>query len=61
MRAHGVSGFPDPTTKPPTNAQDYSLVEGIGGPNGGIFLLVPNTIDVNSPVFKAAGNACGFH
>jgi hypothetical protein len=61
MRAHGVTGFPDPTTMPPTNPQDYSIVEGIGGPSGGLFLLVPKTIDVNSPVFKQAANACSFH
>jgi hypothetical protein len=61
MRAHGVTGFPDPTTTPPTNPQDYSIVEGMRGPSGGLFLLVPKTIDVNSPVFKQAANACSFH
>jgi hypothetical protein len=61
MRAHGVTGFPDPTTTAPTNPQDYSIVEGIGGPNGGLFLLVPKTIDVNSPAFKQAAKTCSFH
>lgn len=61
MRSHGVSGFPDPTTTPPTNPHDYSSVEGIGGFNGGLFLLVPKTIDVNSPAFKQAAQTCGFH
>ena len=62
MRAHGVSGFPDPTTTPPTNPQDYSIVEGLGGPiSGRLFLLVPKTIDVNSPAFKRAAKACSFH
>jgi hypothetical protein len=61
MRAHGVTGFPDPTTTPPTNPQDYSVVEGIGSPNGGLFLLVPKTVDVNSPVFKQAATVCSFH
>jgi hypothetical protein len=61
MRAHGVTGFPDPTTAPPTNPQDYSIVEGIGGPKGGLFLLVPKTIDVNSPAFTQAAKACNFH
>jgi hypothetical protein len=61
MRAHGVTGFPDPTTTPPTNPQDYSVVEGIGGPSHGLFLLVPKTIDVNSPAFKQAAKTCGFH
>jgi hypothetical protein len=61
MRAHGATGFPDPTTTPPTNPQDYSIVEGIGGPSGGLFLLVPKTIDVHSPAFKQAEKACSFH
>ncbi len=61
MRAHRVTGFPDPTTMPPTNPQDYSIVEGIGGASGGLFLLVPKTIDVNSPVFKEAAKAWSFH
>jgi hypothetical protein len=60
MRAHGVTGFPDPTTIAPSNPQNYSIAEGIGGPDGGLFLLVPKTIDVNSPVFKQAGKACNF-
>ena len=61
MRAHGVSGFPDPTTTPPSNPHDYSVVEGIAGANGGLFLLVPNTIDVSSPAFQQAAKICGFN
>jgi hypothetical protein len=60
MRAHGVTGFPDPTTTPPGNPQNYSIAEGLGGPNGGIFLFVPKTIDVNSPGFKQAAETCYF-
>jgi hypothetical protein len=60
MRAHGVSGFPDPTPTPPSNQQDYSVVEGIGGPSGGLFLLVPKTIDPSSPAFEHAAKACNF-
>jgi len=58
MRAHGVSGFPDPVTRtsPPSNPQNYSLAEGIGN----LWLLVPSTIDVNSPAFKQAATACKF-
>jgi hypothetical protein len=49
MRSHGVSGFPDPTerttpTAPPT-ASD-------------LWLLVPSTINVNSPAFTKAAKAC---
>jgi hypothetical protein len=60
MRGHGVTGFPDPTTTPPTNAHDYSLVEGIGGATGGLYVLVPKNIDVNSPAFRQAAKACTF-
>jgi hypothetical protein len=60
MRGHGVTGFPDPSTTPPTGSHDYSLVEGIGGPTGGLYVLVPKTIDVNSPAFKRAAKACSF-
>jgi hypothetical protein len=58
MRAHGVTGFPDPTTKPPTSPEGYSIMEGLGS---NLFLLVPSTINPNSPVFKHAGTACNFH
>jgi hypothetical protein len=60
MRSHGVTGFPDPTTMPPTNPKDYSILEGIGGLGGGLFLLVPKTIDVTSPAFKQAATTCNF-
>jgi len=55
MRSHGVTGFPDPTTTPP-NPQDYSIAEGVGG----LYLLVPSTINVNSPAFEQAAKACDF-
>ena len=54
MRRHGVSGFPDPTTTPPGNPQDYSLAMGIGDS----FLLVPKTIDINSRAFTKGAKAC---
>jgi hypothetical protein len=59
MRGHGVTGFPDPITAngPPSNPRDYSIAAGIGD----LWLLVPRTIDVNSPAFKQAANACDFH
>lgn len=56
MRAHGVSGFPDPTTTPPASPSGYSIIEGIGG----LYILVPKTIVVNSPAFKSASLACNF-
>jgi hypothetical protein len=56
MRAHGVTGFPDPTTSPPSGASGYSQVIG----RGGLFLAVPDTINADSPVFKQAAAACKF-
>jgi hypothetical protein len=57
MRSHGVSGFPDPTTTPPTGAQGYAIVEGFAS---NLFLLVPQTMNVNSPAFEQAAKACRF-
>jgi hypothetical protein len=56
MRAHGVSGFPDPTTTPPSSPAGYSVVLG----RSGVFLALPNSIDVQSPAFKQAASMCHF-
>jgi hypothetical protein len=57
MRAHGISGFPDPTLRPPSGPPGpNSLVLG----EGGVFLEVPSTINVRSPAFTAAATACHF-
>jgi hypothetical protein len=56
MRAHGVTGFPDPTTTPPSGLSGHSRVLF----HGGLFLEVPDTINQDSPVFKQAGTACHF-
>jgi hypothetical protein len=50
MRAHGVTGFPDPTTTPPASPSGYSQVIG----RGGVFLAVPDTINTGSPVYRQA-------
>jgi hypothetical protein len=59
MRGHGVTGFPDPITAtgPPSDPQNYSIAEGVGN----LWLLVPSTIDINSPTFEQAEKACNFH
>jgi hypothetical protein len=54
MRAHGVSGFPDPTNSPPPNPAETTLALG----SAGMFLAIPNTIDPQSPAFKHAARAC---
>jgi hypothetical protein len=56
MRAHGVTGFPDPTTNPPSSIRGYSLVLG----RGGVFLAVPDTINTGSPAYTTAAAACRF-
>jgi hypothetical protein len=54
MRAHGVSGFPDPTSSPPGNPSGFQLAFGLPG----AFIAIPNTIDLNAPVFKKAAATC---
>lgn len=55
IRAHGVAGFPDPTTSPPPNAPGHTVS------SHGVYLFIPITTDVNSPTFRSASAACGFH
>jgi len=57
MRRHGVTGFPDPTLKPPSSPAGYSMLED----RGGVILAVPSTINPQSPVFQAAAKACHFN
>lgn len=57
MRSHGVTGFPDPTLTPPANPAGYSLLQN----RGGVIIAIPNTINVQSPVFRQAAASCGFH
>ena len=57
MRAHGVTGFPDPQTgSPPSNPTGYSAVMGVNG----AFLAIPSSINPQSPAFKQAAAACNF-
>jgi len=62
MRAHGVTGFPDPYSYsgsgPPNlnRRTDYSSVRA----GGGEVLAVPKSIDENSPAFRQAAKACHF-
>jgi hypothetical protein len=56
VRKHGISGFPDPTTSPPSNSVNYSGIMG----NGGYYLAIPKSIDTNSPAFEQAAAACNF-
>jgi hypothetical protein len=57
MRAHGISGFPDPHSgSPPSSPAGYSAV--FGTPGG--YLAIPSSINVSSPAFKQAASACNF-
>jgi hypothetical protein len=56
MRAHGISGFPDPTLAPPSSRAGYSAVRS----NGVAWLAIPNSIGVRSPAFERAASVCQF-
>lgn len=54
MRAHGISGFPDPTLSPPSNRAGHSAIVS----NGIAWLAIPDSIDVRSPAFEHAAATC---
>ncbi len=54
MRTHGVSGFPDPTTTPPSSPAGYS---GVLDRNG-VSFVIPTTIDLQSPAVQRAATHC---
>jgi hypothetical protein len=56
MRRHGITDFPDPTVTAPSGADGYSAVLG----RDGVFLAIPQTVDMRSPAFEQAANKCGF-
>jgi len=56
MRAHGVSGFPDPVTSPPSSLTGYSVVLS----QNGAVIAIPSSLDVRSPAFKQAARQCNF-
>jgi hypothetical protein len=56
MRAHGVSGFPDPVSSLPSSPAGLSLVFGLRG----AVIAIPNTIDPQSPTFKQGAKVCKF-
>ncbi len=53
MRKHGIPGFPDPTTSPPSNPGNSGILG-----NGGYYLTIPKSIDTNSPAFEQAAATC---
>jgi hypothetical protein len=55
MRKHGIVGFPDPSTSPPSNPGNSSILA-----SGGYYLAIPKSIDASSPAFEQAAVACEF-
>ena len=51
MRAHGVGGFPDPTTERPFGVSNLVFA-------GGVYLGIPISINASSPVFRRAARSC---
>ena len=60
MRAHGVTGFPDPflSTVMPTvvNPSSFSFIMD----RGGIVVEAPKSVNMQSPAFKASAKICKF-
>jgi hypothetical protein len=54
MRAHRVTGFPDPTTTPPNGPAGYSGVF----ERDGVYLAIPTTINIQSPAVQQAATSC---
>jgi hypothetical protein len=54
MRAHRITGFPDPSLSAPSNRAGYSAIMS----NDGVWLAIPNSIDMRSPAFDSAAAAC---
>lgn len=56
LSAHGVSGFPDPTTHPPSSPPPgFDLLT-----MNGVSFVIPSSIDMNSPLVTRAEATCGF-
>jgi hypothetical protein len=56
MRAHRVSGFPDPTMTTPSSPAGNSFVF----TQDGVSFVFPSTINLQSPAVKQAATACHF-
>jgi hypothetical protein len=55
MRAHGVSGFPDPVKSPPASPAGFAMAFG----RPGAYLVIPDALNPRSPAYRRAAGACG--
>jgi hypothetical protein len=56
MRQQGITGFPDPTLSAPSSRAEFSDIMS----NDGVWLAIPNSVDVHSSAFDRASVACDF-
>lgn len=54
MRAHGVSGFPDPVESRPTNPAGLTMAFG----RPGAYIVIADALNPQSPAFVQAADAC---
>jgi hypothetical protein len=54
MRAHGISGFPDPTTTRPASMAGLSGALGYDG----VYFAFPDTLNLQSPAAEQAEKSC---
>jgi hypothetical protein len=66
LRAHGLSGFPDPIASPPANQAGYGDVIAFSAPHAppgappAAYLPIPGSINPSSPAAEHAASACHF-
>lgn len=60
MRAHGISGLPDPRPNPPpsSGSSEGNLYGTLMG-DGGYWVGIPSSIDAHSPAFTHLSTVCG--
>jgi hypothetical protein len=60
MRAHGISQFPDPTTKVPSKSAGVDTGGGEVSDRDGVILVFPGSLDMQSAQFIRAATVCKF-
>ena len=57
MQAHGITNFPDPTNHAPSLPP---VGGGVISDRDGVILVLPNSLDMGSSLFRRAAKACHF-